>query len=140
MAGLRKTGGIHQIKQPGLHYLRVWEKDKMRDLLFKNFTSGDKKRRILTSSEITDKEGMRSTIHRHFVCIVKEIESKQVRKPKPYLYVLKARNKKEQVEKFFCRLKGSLYAVNKGQLYLILFMHSLKINIRPIPSNSFSYQ
>ena len=112
----------------------------MRDLLFKNLTSSDRRRKILASSEITDKEGVRSTIHRHFVCIVKEIENKQLKKPEPYLYVLKVRNKINQMEKFFCRIKGSLYAVNKGQLYLILFMHSLKINISPVPEKSFNCQ
>lgn len=105
----------------------------MRDLLFKNLTSNEKKRKILSSSEIMDKQGIRSIIHRHFVCIVKEINDKQISKPEPYLYVLKERNSKEQIEKFFCRIKGSIYAVHKGKLFLIVFMHSLKISLTPVP-------
>ena len=112
----------------------------MRDLLFKNLTSDDRKRKILTSSEIMDKQGVRSIIHRHFICIVKEIKDKQVSKPKPCLYVLKERNSREQREKFFCRIKGSIYAVHKGRLFLILFMHSLKISLTPVPQDSFKYQ
>ena len=112
----------------------------MRDLLFKNLTSEDKKRKILTSSEITDKQGVRSIIHRHFVCIVKEIKDKQISKPQPYLYVLKERNNREQREKFFCRIKGSICAVHKDRLFLILFMHSLKISLAPVPQDSFKYQ
>jgi hypothetical protein len=112
----------------------------MRDLLLKNFTSGDKKRKILASSEVMDKQGVRSIIHRHFIYIIKEIENKQVLKPQPYLYVLKERNNREQKEKFFCRIKGSIYAVHKGRLFLILFMHSLKISLTPIPQDSFKYQ
>jgi hypothetical protein len=112
----------------------------MRDLLFKNLTSDDKKRKILTSSEIMDKQGVRSIIHRHFICIVKEIKDKQISKPQPYLYVLKERNSREQREKFFCRIKGSIYAVHKGRLFLILFMHSLKIILTPVLQDSFKYQ
>ncbi len=112
----------------------------MRDLLFKNLTSDDKKRKILASSEIMDKQGVRSIIHRHFVYIVKEVKDKQISKPEPYLYVLKERNNREQREKFFCRIKGSIYAVHKGRLFLILFMHSLNISLTPVPQDSLKYQ
>jgi hypothetical protein len=104
----------------------------MRDLLFKNLTSEIKKRRILASSEIMDKQGVHSVIHRHFICLVKEIKDKQMSKPEPYMYVLKERNSKEQVEKFFCRVKGGVYAVAEGKLFLILFTHSLKICLTPV--------
>ena len=110
----------------------------MRDLLFKNLTSDDKKRRIIASSEIIEKQGVRSVIHRHFVCIVKEIEANKVKRPSPYLYVLKQRDTKEQKEKFFCRIKGSTYALNRGRLFLVLFMHSLKINLAAITQDSYS--
>ncbi|MEI6632162.1 MAG: hypothetical protein WCL25_06085 [bacterium] len=101
----------------------------MRDLLFKNLTSNDKKRRIIATSEVTQKQGVRSTIHRHFVSIVKEVKDKQLEKPASYIYVLRERNTKEQRERFFCRIKGSMYMVNNGKLFLILFMHSLKISL-----------
>ncbi len=108
----------------------------MRDLLFKNLTSSDRKKRIISSSEIVDRQGMRSIIHRHFACIVKEIQGNALEKPLPYLYVLKEHNAKEQKEKFFCRIKGSIYAVANGKLFLILFMHSLKINLNAMPQDS----
>ena len=107
----------------------------MRDLLFKNLTSYDKKRKIITSSEIIDNQGVRSIIHRHFVCIVKEIKDNRLQRPLPYLYVLKEHNNREQKEKFFCRIKGSICAINRGRLFLILFMHSLKINLIAAPQD-----
>lgn len=107
----------------------------MRDLLFKNLTSSDRKRRIISSSEIVDRQGMRSVIHRHFACIVKEIQDSGLEKPMPYVYVLKEHNAKQQKEKFFCRIKGSIYAISNGRLFLILFMHSLKINLVAIPQD-----
>jgi len=109
----------------------------MRDLVFKNLTSEDRKRRIIASSEITDKEGMRTVIHRHFVCIVKEIHNGvNEYEQQPNLYVLKERNTKERKERFFCRIKGSLFAVNSGKLLLIQFMHSLRIELSALPEPS----
>jgi len=82
---------------------------------------------------MVNKNGVRSIIHRHFVCIIREIKDKQASRPLPYLYVLRKQNSKEQEEKFFCRIKGSICAINKGRLFLILFMHSLKISLVSIP-------
>lgn len=105
------------------------DRREMRDLLFKNLTSSDKKRRVIASSEIVDKQGVRSIIRRHFICLIKEINNDDLHRPLPYLYVIKERNTREQKEKFFCRIKGSIYAISNGKLFLILFMHSLKINL-----------
>ncbi|KPK97314.1 MAG: hypothetical protein AMJ95_09700 [Omnitrophica WOR_2 bacterium SM23_72] len=107
----------------------------MRDILYKNLTSTDKRKRMISSSETVDKEGIRSIIKRHFICMLKEVENEELQPPMPYLYVLKVRNTKEQKEKFFCRIKGSLFAIKQGKLYLILFMHSLKIDLTSIPSD-----
>ncbi len=106
----------------------------MRDLLYKNLTSDDRRKKIIASSEVVDKHGVCSTIHRHFICMVKEIkDAHNIEKPAPYLYVLKRRDTKEQSEKFFCKIKGSICAVNKGKLFLVVFMHSLRINLVPSP-------
>lgn len=104
----------------------------MRDLLFKNLTSVDRKKRIISSSEVVDKQGVRSIIHRHFICMVKEVKGEEVKKPTSYLYVLKEKNSKEHKEKFYCRIKGSMLAINKNKLFLIVFTHSLKIHLTAI--------
>jgi len=111
----------------------------MRDLLFRTLTSDDKRRKVLTSCEIVDRQGVRSVIRRHFVCMVKEIKDNRAERPLPYVYVLKEHNSKEHKEKFFCRIKGSIYAVSNGRLFLILFMHSLKINLVAISQNLTKY-
>jgi hypothetical protein len=105
------------------------ERAKMRNLLFKNLTSNDRKRRVVSSSEISEREGVRSVIRRHFIYIVKEVSNPNIEKPKPYLYVLKEQDTKEQRQKFFCKLKGSILAINRGKLFLIVFMHTLKIDL-----------
>lgn len=111
----------------------------MRNLLFKNLTSSDGRRKMISSSEIVDKQGVRSIIRRHFVCIVKETKGNLVAKPLPYLYVLKEHNAREYRERFFCRLKGSIYATCNDKIFLIVFMHSLKINLVGTPEDSQDY-
>lgn len=111
----------------------------MRDLLFKNLTSTDGKRKIIASSEIVDKQGVRSIIRRHFVCMVKKVKSNLADRPLPYLYVLKERNTQEHRERFFCRLKGSIYVISNHRIFLIIFMHSLRINLMGIPEDSQDY-
>lgn len=111
----------------------------MRDLLYKNLTSDDKRRKIIASSEISDKEGLRSIIRRHFVCLVKEVKDTKAVRPLPYLFVLKERNTREHRERFFCKIKGSIYAISGGRIFLLLFMHSLKIDLLSLPQNSVNY-
>jgi hypothetical protein len=104
----------------------------MRDLLYKNLTSQDKRRKVIACSEISDKQGVRSVIRRHSIYMVKEVSGTSFQKPEPYLYVLKVRDTKAQTEKFLCRIKGSVFVVHDGKLFLIIFQHSLKITLAAI--------
>lgn len=102
----------------------------MRDMVFKNLTSHSNKRRIITSSETADNQGVHSIIKRHFIYMAKEVhKDTQPRPPMPCIYVLKERNTKEQSERFYCRMKGSVYAKSDERLFLISFVHSLKITM-----------
>jgi len=108
----------------------------MRDLLFKNLTSSDKKRRIVACSEISDKQGIHSVVHRHFVYIVREVKDANTHRPESSLQIIRDRNTLEHREKFFCRLKGSILAVKNNKVFLIVFAHSLKICLTAIPQDS----
>jgi hypothetical protein len=101
----------------------------MRDLLYKNLTFPNRGRKIIASSEVTDKEGVHSVVHRHFTYIVKLIKSSNEIKTQPYLYVLKERNTKEKREHFFYKMKGSILAVNQGKLMHVLFLHTLNVQL-----------
>ncbi|MDP2927291.1 MAG: hypothetical protein Q8N80_00585 [Candidatus Omnitrophota bacterium] len=101
----------------------------MRDLLYKNLTFPNRGRKIIASSEVADKEGVHSVVRRHFAYIVKPIQSTDVIKPQPYLYVLKERNTKQKRERFFCKIKGSVLAVNQGNFFQILFVHTLSVDL-----------
>ena len=105
----------------------------MRDLLYKNLTSDDKRRKIIASSEISDKEGVRSVINRHFIWLVKEVKDRDIEtKPASSIYVLKEKNTKECKQKYICRIKGSIYAIAGSKIFLIMYMHSLKIHLQDL--------
>ena len=131
MAGLHEKLNYSLAIRPVLNI----KESKMRDLVFKNLISNQKKRGIISSSEVVENKGIRSIIRRHFIYMLKEINEKSLEERPPYLYVLKEKNTKAQREKFFCRLKGSVYIINQGKPFLILFMHSLKIIFNVIPQN-----
>jgi hypothetical protein len=102
---------------------------KMRDLLYKNLTVPDRGRKIIASSEVADKEGVHSVVRRHFAYIVKPVQNAELIKPQPYLYVLKERNTKQKRERFFCKIKGNVLAVNNGNFFKILFVHTLNVEL-----------
>jgi hypothetical protein len=107
----------------------------MRDLVFKNLTSTDRKRRVVVSAEIAERAGIRTETVRHFICLVKEIlQDENTARPLPYLYVRRERNSREHKQRFFCRIKGSVYIIMNNRSYLIYFAHSLKINLKTIPT------
>jgi hypothetical protein len=115
-------------------------KENMRDLLFKNLTSNDHRKKVIVSSEIVDKAGVRTIVRRHFVYFVQQVQDYQVEKHAPYLFVLKEHNTKEKREKFYCRMKGNLYAIHNEKLYWIHFMHSIRINLAAIPEGFVKYE
>ncbi len=106
----------------------------MRDLLFKNLTSLEKKRKIIASSEIADKQGVHSVIRRHFIYTIREIPEQKVKESAPALFIIKEHNHKEQKERFFCKIKGNICATNKGRLYEISYLHTLNIKLIHSPS------
>lgn len=108
----------------------------MRDMLIKNLTSIEKKRRIIASSEVFEEEGFLNIIHRHFICLIKEAKSATPLDQPTYMYILRQRNTREQTEKFIFRVKGSVYATCHGRLFLVLFMQSLRIDLFPVPQIS----
>jgi len=108
----------------------------MRDLLYKKLTFSDRGRKIIASSEVTDKDGIHSVVRRHFACILKQIENVNAQKQQPYFYVLKERNTKQKREHFFCKIRGSLLAVNEGKLLHILFVQTLNVELTvPVKSS-----
>jgi hypothetical protein len=113
--------------------------NKMRDLLFKNLTSVDNKRKVLACAEIVDSAGVRTIVRRHFIYMVKEIKQKPAKMDEPYLLVEKVHDTKRRIERFFCKMKGSMIASYSNRLYHIRFMHTLNITLCALPNGIMKY-
>jgi len=111
----------------------------MRDLLLKNLTSIDRKKKVLACAEIIDNAGVRTIVRRHFIYMAMEIAQKPEKKDEPYLQVIKIRDNMHKTERFFCKMKGSIIASYNNHLYYIKFMHTLNINLFALPNGIMKY-
>jgi len=111
----------------------------MRDILYKNLTSAGRKRKVIATIETSDSRGVRSVVRRHFVYIAREIEEGAPTPVTPGVIIVKERNNKEQWERFFCKIKGSIVARYEDRLFLIVFVHSLRISLSAIPCDLKSF-
>jgi len=102
----------------------------MRDMIFKNMTSQDRKKRVLWASETINEDGILTKIHKYLIYIVKEVKKEDAHKTeKPEVFVIKHRNTKDKTEKFQIKMKGSVYCLAKEKCFYVSFCHTLKIDL-----------
>lgn len=102
----------------------------MRDMVFKNLTSQDKKKRVLWASETINEDGILTKIHKYLIYIVREVKKEEAHKTdKPEIFVVKHRNTKDKTEKFQIKMKGSIYCLAKERCFFVTFCHTLKIDL-----------
>ena len=107
----------------------------MRNVVLRNLTFLEKRRRILSSQEESERNGIHTHIRRNFIYQIKDIADSQLEKespPKSIVYVLKYHNTKEKKDKFLFRLKGILYAVSNEKVYQITYLHSFRLELNAI--------
>jgi hypothetical protein len=102
---------------------------KMRDLLFRNLTSQEKKRRRLSLSESVNQDGMSARSQRHIVYSIQEVQDTNKILEKPVLSVIKLHDSRVKVDRLFCKMKGKIFALHEGKIYLVSFVHTLKIEL-----------
>ena len=113
----------------------------MRELVFKNLISGDKKRKDLFISETVEENGVKTVTRRHTLYIIgehskfnnqKEFLQWQKTAPmnsgKRHIFIFKKRDTKLKKDSFICDVVGKFYAVIKNELYSIAFKHSFEID------------
>ena len=90
----------------------------MRDMVFKNLTSQDKRKRVLWASETINEDGILTKIHKYLIYIIKEVKKEDAHKTdKPEIFVLKLRNTREKIERFQVKMKGGIYCVSKEKCF-----------------------
>jgi hypothetical protein len=109
----------------------------MRDMVFKNLTSTDKRKRVLWASETINEDGILTRIHKYLIYIVKEVKKEEVRTTeRPEVYVIKCRDTKEKTEKFQIKMKGGIYCLTKTRYFYVNFCHTLKIDLCRAPEQT----
>ncbi|MFH0876628.1 MAG: hypothetical protein V1863_00205 [Candidatus Omnitrophota bacterium] len=109
----------------------------MRDMIFKNLTSADKKKRVLWASETINEDGILTRIHKYLIYIIKEVEKNDVHKlDRPEVFVIKNRNNNNKTEKFQIKMKGGLFCTAQGKFFFINFCHTLKIDLCKAPEET----
>jgi len=105
----------------------------MRDLIFKNLSSRNKSRRILLAKETINEEGILTRIQKHLIYDIHELkkDEPQNKRTNNELFILKEKNTKLKTESFFIKMKNSMYANSNNKIYLINFLHSLRIDLSP---------
>lgn len=117
----------------------------MRQLLFKNLTSQNTRRRILSICETVSHNGtklmiqrrntytLKSRIHIKSASDVKKLEAtygNQAPFSDRRLHLIRKYNQKTGENKLFCRAHGLLYIVMNDDVLLIAFTNSLKISMK----------
>jgi hypothetical protein len=104
----------------------------MRELLLKNLTKLEKGRKIISVSEVSNRDGYLAHTERHLIYMVKKAQSMRQSIEQPRLYILKVHDSKQKKEKLFFKVKGNFYVVSQNCLYIVYFCHSFKIQLNDI--------
>ncbi|MFH1478852.1 MAG: hypothetical protein ABIG92_03645 [Candidatus Omnitrophota bacterium] len=112
----------------------------MRELVYKNLTSIDKKRRDLYISEIVERDGVKTITKRHSlyvigkgsrvdkVCSASGVLDMPKNINKRHVFIFKKHDTIAKKDTFVCDVVGKFYAVVKDELYPITFKHSFEID------------
>jgi len=113
----------------------------MRELLFKNITSGNKKRKDLYVSETINGNGITTTTQRHSTYILggcnkfKTLEEMAEWKKsnghnsnKRHIFIIKKRDTKLHKDIFICDVIGRFHAASGFDIYSIAFKHSFEVD------------
>lgn len=103
-----------------------------REILFKNLSSTDKKRRVFSSSITNEGKDFISTTQRKYVYLIKPVEDHK-NDLQTQVFVRNEKNIAQHIQKFNCLIKGGFYASNSENLYLIRYAHSLQILLKSQP-------
>lgn len=119
----------------------------MRELIFKNLTSWDHKKRDVFVEESVEKDGVLAKTTRRCLYFIKEkirindsmdlkhiaeLQAAADDKIKRHFHVLKERDSELGVDKLMCKVAGTFYAMVNEYLYCIVFVHTFKITFSEI--------
>ena len=117
----------------------------MRELIFKNLTAVPSKKRDVSLEEVVRRNGVISTTKKrsmYFVRGIHNVKSKKelaawihIRKKnsaqnKKFFHILRKCSSAKKEDKLICKMRGTFYIVADVSIYNIVFVHTIKINIK----------
>jgi len=111
-----------------MHILKAMK----REILFKNLSSTDKRRRVFSSSITNESKDFISTTQRKYVYLIKPVEDHR-ESLQTQVFVRNEKDSSRHIQKFNCLIKGGFYASNAENLFLIRYAHSLNILLESQP-------
>jgi hypothetical protein len=114
----------------------------MREVLFKNLTSVNSRKKDISLREVFVKDGVLAKTERRCFYFVKEvtpindqdsaqewidIHSKNERMNKRHFHILKKHDDESGEDRVACKILGSFYAVVGKQAFNVAYLHSFKV-------------
>jgi len=114
----------------------------MREVLFKNLTSINSRKKDIFLKEVFVKDGVTAKTERRCFYFIKDItrlnEAKELHKwvnspdkvasaGKRHFHILRDRNDHLGEDKLICKITGTFYAIVGRNVYTIGFLHSFKV-------------
>lgn len=122
----------------------------MREILYKNLTGSDNKKRDLCIREIITRDGLMTTLERRCVYFVREklyikdpadLDELKVLKDtndawkKKHFHILRKHDSRTGEDKLICKVASTFYAIVGHYVFCIAFVHSFKIDLAVQPVN-----
>ena len=104
----------------------------MKEIAFKNLTSAERKRKIISLRETTERDGCSIASQKTLVYMVSHQSGKVRNIERPEYHIGKSYDSITKEERFSLRVKGTSYVVQDSNLLKVDFCHSLKIDIKPL--------
>ena len=118
----------------------------MREMIYRNLSSPDRRQKDLTLAEIREDEGVVTQLEKRYTYRVKNVQRASLPEdvlpfpaPNPvdvwelrsnpdksrHIFVRKSRDSQDGFEQFTYKIVGSFYAVQGDQIFLVIYRHIL---------------
>jgi hypothetical protein len=124
-------------------HFKTWD-ITMREILYKNLTGIDNKKRDLCIREVVAKDGVLATIERRCIYFVRDRihikdpsnldELRRLKKTenvwkKKHFHILRRHDSSTGEDKLICKVAGTFYAIAGHYVFCIAFVHSFKVDL-----------
>lgn len=115
----------------------------MREIVFKNLTSVNARKKDILLKEVSQKDGIVTKTERRSFYFIKDIThvdgeadlqkwlyAKNQESPqKRHFYIFKDHNDKRGSEKIVCKIAGTFYVIVDNNIFTIAFLHSFRVTL-----------